>query len=81
MQSIWDDQLAIESRGGKLHFALSLQEIDVQLFGEALAGLTSLTYQRELVPFRTDHVSSRVRKILERADFKFRCGRESSIAG
>jgi hypothetical protein len=73
----------IEQHGKELSktVALPLQGLDVQLFAEALSGLTHVIFRSEHSQPRSSHVYHRVADGLRKANIPFVTGRDALIAG
>lgn len=73
----------IELHGNELWkpVELPIQGLDIQLFAEALAGLTYAIFRHERTQPRNVHVYSRVKENLQRAHVDFLTGKDALIAG
>jgi hypothetical protein len=73
----------IERRGEELLkvIPLPVEGLDIQLFAEALSGLTYMIFRHEHSQPRNVHVYSRVKEHLQRANAHFLTGKDAFVAG
>jgi hypothetical protein len=86
IKSLIEPRLAafeIERRGEEFAKIISLpiQGLDLQLFAEALSGLTYVIFRHEHIQPSNAHVYSRVKEALERAHLHFLTGKKALILG
>ena len=76
-------EFAIEQHGSELSkvVALPIQGLDIQLFAEALSGLTYVVFRHEHSQPRNSYVYHRVIDALRRANIHFLAGKDALIAG